>query len=61
MIEVLDAVDRVNGGKVRREMGPRRAGDPPKLVAANAALLSTLEWRPAHADIDGIVADALAW
>jgi len=61
VIEVLDAVDRVNGGKVRREMGPRRAGDPPKLVAANAALLSTLEWRPAHADIDGIVADALAW
>jgi len=61
VLEVLDAVDRVNGGQVRREMGPRRAGDPPKLVAANAALLSTLEWRPAHADIDGIVADALAW
>jgi len=61
VLEVLDAIDRVNGGKLRREMGPRRAGDPPKLVAANAALLSTLEWRPSHADIDGIVSDALAW
>jgi len=61
VLEVLDAVDRVNGGEVRREMGPRRAGDPPKLVAANAALLRTLDWTPSHADIDGIVSDALAW
>ncbi|MGZ2412498.1 UDP-glucose 4-epimerase [Sphingomonas sp. F9_3S_D5_B_2] len=61
VMEVLDAVDRVNGTPVQRETGPRRAGDPPMLVAANAALLSTLEWRPANADIDRIVGDALAW
>ena len=61
VLEVLDAVDRVNGQPVRRETGPRRAGDPPLLVAANAALLSTLDWRPSHADIDAIVSDALAW
>jgi hypothetical protein len=24
-------------------------------------LLETLDWRPAHADIDRIVGDALAW
>src|SRR5215212_3009115 len=61
VLEVLDAVDRANGKPIAREMGPRRAGDPPMLVAANAKLLGTLDWRPANADIDTIVADALAW
>ena len=42
-------------------MEGRRAGDPPELVAGNARLLETLEWRPAFADIDRIVGDALAW
>jgi UDP-glucose 4-epimerase len=61
VLQVLDAVDRANGEPVRRQIGPRRAGDPPQLVAANRALLETLDWRPAYADIDTIVGDALAW
>ena len=61
VLEVLDAVDRVNGAPVERRMAGRRAGDPPALVAANAALLETLDWRPRYADIDTIVAHALAW
>src|SRR6476646_10890743 len=61
VLEVLDAVDRANGEPVKRVMEGRRAGDPPALVAANARLLDTLDWRPAFADIDRIVGDALAW
>jgi len=61
VLEVLDAVDRANGSPVRREIGPRRTGDPPQLVAGNRRLLDTLDWRPAHADIDTIVDHALAW
>jgi UDP-glucose 4-epimerase len=61
VLEVLDAVDRVNGAPVPRVTGPRRAGDPPQLVASNRALAETLDWRPAHADIDTIVGHALAW
>jgi UDP-glucose 4-epimerase len=61
VLEVLDAVDRANGVPVRRQTGPRRAGDPPMLVASNKRMLETLDWRPAHGDIDTIVADALAW
>ena len=61
VLEVLDAVDRTNGEPVKRMMEGRRAGDPPALVAANARLLDTLDWRPAYADIDRIVGDALAW
>ncbi|HKC02970.1 MAG TPA: UDP-glucose 4-epimerase GalE [Sphingomicrobium sp.] len=61
VLEVLDAVDRANGSPVPRQTGARRAGDPPQLVASNRALLETLAWRPAYADIDTIVGDALAW
>ena len=61
VLEVLDAVDRANGTAMKRVMEGRRAGDPPALVAGNQRLLETLDWRPAHADIDRIVGDALAW
>jgi len=59
--EVLDAVDRVTNVDVERRYEGRRAGDPAELVADNAAILATLPWRPERADLDGIVADALAW
>ena len=59
--EVLDAVDRVTNVRVERRYEGRRAGDPAELVADNAAILATLPWRPERADLDGIVADALAW
>jgi UDP-glucose 4-epimerase len=61
VLEVLDAVDRANGSPIPRQVGPRRAGDPPMLVASNRALLDALDWRPAYADIDTIVGHALAW
>jgi UDP-glucose 4-epimerase len=61
VLEVLDAVDRHTNLPVKRVVEGRRAGDPPELVAANRTLLETLEWRPAYADIDTIVAHALAW
>ena len=61
VLEVLDAVDRLAGRPVKRLMAGRRAGDPPELVADNRRLLKTLSWRPAYADIDRIVGDALAW
>ena len=61
VLEVLDAVDRHTNLPVKRVMGDRRAGDPPELVAGNQRLLKTLSWRPEYADIDQIVADAIAW
>jgi UDP-glucose 4-epimerase len=61
VLEVLNAVDRTSGTAIRRVMEGRRAGDPPELVAGNARLLKTLDWRAAYADIDVIVRDALNW
>jgi len=61
VLEVLDAVDRVAGVTLDRRHEPRRAGDPDALVADNSRILATLPWRPKRADLDTIVADALAW
>jgi UDP-glucose 4-epimerase len=61
VLEVLDALDRVVGQPVPRVIGPRRAGDPPLLVASNRALIDTLGWNPRFADIDTIITHALAW
>lgn len=61
VLEVLDAVDQVTNMTIERRMEPRRAGDPPELVADNRAILATLPWRPARDDLSLIIADALAW
>ena len=61
VLEVLDAVDRVTNMTIERRIEPRRAGDPPILVADNSAILSALPWRPKRDNLDLIIADALAW
>lgn len=59
--EVLSAVERVTGKTVPRKIGPRRAGDPPSLVADSQKLQGTLGWRPKRCDLDRIVSDAWAF
>jgi UDP-glucose 4-epimerase len=61
VLEVLDAVDRVTDRTIPRRLEPRRAGDPASLVADNRRIKAMLPWEPAHADLDTIVAHALAW
>ncbi|TZG27574.1 UDP-glucose 4-epimerase GalE [Sphingomonas montanisoli] len=61
VLEVLDAVDRVTNQTIVRKLEPRRAGDPDALIADNSRILATTPWRPKLADLDTIVAHALAW
>ena len=59
--EVIGAVERAGKCQLNVHEAPRRAGDPPALVAGAAAIRRDLGWRPAHDDIDAIVTHALAW
>jgi len=59
--EVIQSVKRVSGVDFPVEAAPRRAGDPASLVANPARARETLGWTPDHADLDEIVAHALAW
>lgn len=59
--EVIDAVNRVNGQPIAVEEHPRRAGDPPELVAAVDKIHQVLPWTPRFDDLDFIVKTSLEW
>ena len=61
VLEVIAAVKRVSGSNFAVHFGKRRPGDPAALVAEARRISEVLGWRPAYADLDGIVGDALAW
>lgn len=55
--EVVEACRRVTGHAIPAVEQPRRAGDPPVLVASAARIAAELGWRAEHG-LDRIVADA---
>ena len=59
--EVLDSVQRVSGAPLKIIEMPRRAGDPPSLVARSDRIREVLGWKPRLDDLDGIVASSLNW
>jgi UDP-glucose 4-epimerase len=59
--EVLAAVERANGEPLNITEEPRRAGDPPELVAVAKKIRSVLGWTPKFDDLDTIVTTSLAW
>ena len=59
--EVIRSVERVTGTKVPHSVGPRRAGDPPALVAVPTRSRTVLGFEPAITSIDEIVETAWKW
>jgi len=54
-------VERVAGHAIAKREAPRRAGDPPTLVARASRIRNTLGWQPQHDDLKKIVETSLAW
>ncbi|MDJ0699724.1 MAG: UDP-glucose 4-epimerase GalE [Woeseiaceae bacterium] len=59
--EVLSAVERANAAPLVITEEPRRAGDPPELVAVAERVREVLGWQPQFDDLDTIVSTSLAW
>jgi len=59
--EVLSSVERIAGVKLNVREEPRRAGDPPSLVAKTDKVRTLLGWTPKLDDIDTIVRTSLEW
>ncbi|GGO88404.1 UDP-glucose 4-epimerase GalE [Wenjunlia tyrosinilytica] len=59
--EVVDTVRKVTGHPIPEIVAPRRGGDPAVLVASAERARTVLGWKPARADLAGIVADAWAF
>ena len=59
--EVLDTMGRVNGSPLNVVEAPRRAGDPPELVAEAQRIRERLGWKPAYDRLELIVQSSLDW
>lgn len=59
--EVIDTVNSVNGAPIQVEEHPRRAGDPPSLVATVDRIHNTLNWHPLYDNLSEIVRTSLEW
>jgi UDP-arabinose 4-epimerase len=60
VLEVVEAVRRASGGRLRVRIGPARRGDPPVVVAAADKAEQELGWVP-ELSIEQIVETTIAW
>jgi UDP-glucose 4-epimerase len=61
VLQVIEAARRVTGHAIPVIEKPRRAGDPPKLIADSKKIRKTLGWEPRYDNIEAIVESAWNW
>jgi UDP-glucose-4-epimerase GalE len=61
VLEIIRRLEAVAGRPVKYAVGPRRAGDPPELVAAADEARAMLGWTCSHSSIDSILSTAWRW
>lgn len=61
VLEVIESARRVTGATIAYTIAPRRAGDPPTLVASSRKARTQLGWAPRHTALDAIIASAWTW
>ncbi len=59
--DVIRTAERLAGRRIAVRHAPRRAGDPPHLVARAERIRRVLGWEPRHTALDAIVGSSLAW
>jgi UDP-glucose 4-epimerase len=59
--EVIDACRKFTGHPIPAVTAPRRAGDPPTLIADARLAKQLLDWTPRYATIESIVETAWRW
>lgn len=58
---IVAAVERVTGRELPVVEGPRRAGDPPALIADAARARDVLGWSPNRSTMEQMIGSAWAW
>ncbi len=59
--EIIESVQRVTGKKLKINVAPRRAGDPPELYASSEKIKRELGWSAKITNLDEIVGSAWRW
>jgi UDP-glucose 4-epimerase len=60
-LQVIAAAEAVLGAPIAYDVGPRRAGDPPVLVASSQRAEEVLGWAPRRPALEEMVGSAWAW
>jgi UDP-glucose-4-epimerase GalE len=61
VLEIIAAAEKAMGKPVPHGFGPRRAGDPPSLVADSRRLQADFGWQPRYSDLETIIRTAMRW
>jgi UDP-glucose 4-epimerase len=59
--EIVEMARQVTGRWISTEAAPRRAGDPPVLIANPDKIMRDLGWSPRHSELDRIIESAWRW
>jgi UDP-glucose 4-epimerase len=59
--ELVSAVEEVTGKTLPVEIGPRRPGDPPILVADSTRARTELGWNPSRSTLNQMISSAWEW
>eukprot|EP00002_Diphylleia_rotans_P015799 TRINITY_DN3060_c0_g3_i1.p1 TRINITY_DN3060_c0_g3~~TRINITY_DN3060_c0_g3_i1.p1 ORF type:complete len:334 (-),score=85.61 TRINITY_DN3060_c0_g3_i1:205-1206(-) len=59
--EIVDAARKVTGHPIPVKICPRRAGDPPSLIASSEKAARVLQWARKYESIEEIIATAWKW
>lgn len=59
--EVVDVCENIIGAEIKREILPRRDGDPAILIADSKRAKDILKWNPEFSDLEKIVETAWNW
>lgn len=59
--EIVEAAKKATGLDIAQKIGPRRAGDPAKLIASSQKAKDILGWKPEFDNIDLIIKTAWNW
>ena len=58
VLEVIETAREITGHLIPAKIGPRRAGDPPVLVADSSRIIEELGWGSRYADLEVIIETA---
>jgi UDP-glucose 4-epimerase len=59
--EIIDVARKVTGHKIPTETAPRRAGDPPRLIACSDLVRKELGWNPKYENAHAIIESVWKW
>lgn len=61
VLQVVEAARAATGVHITAEEAPRRAGDPPELVASSRKIRQELGWKPEKPELGAMISDAWNW